>query len=313
MPDPKWVISMGACASCGGVFNNYAIVQGVDKIVPVDVYRARLPADAGYAAAWHQPAAGEDSQAYPQSARPAEALTGIEVSGQRGLDAWLTRAAYGRAPSWPTPSDPLAAATVALPARALRRRRAGGGRASRRDDHRRAPETLSSRSARRCATHPALRYNFLATITAVDWLEREPRLRCRLSPALARNPRGRAPQDAGGRRRDSRSRRCRRVTTRLAGGQLVRARGLRSLRHSLHRASRPAAHRDAGRLGGPSAAQGLSADRHPPAGAALGRPDAIRPSRCQPGIGQQTLRSQDGQRAASRHWRPMRPDALRTR
>jgi NADH-quinone oxidoreductase subunit B len=37
MPDPKWVISMGACASCGGVFNNYAIVQGVDKIVPVDV------------------------------------------------------------------------------------------------------------------------------------------------------------------------------------------------------------------------------------------------------------------------------------
>jgi len=38
MPDPKWVIAMGACASCGGVFNNYAIVQGVDKIVPVDVF-----------------------------------------------------------------------------------------------------------------------------------------------------------------------------------------------------------------------------------------------------------------------------------
>jgi NADH-quinone oxidoreductase subunit B len=43
MPEPKWVIAMGDCASCGGVFNNYAIVQGVDEIVPVDVFIAGCP------------------------------------------------------------------------------------------------------------------------------------------------------------------------------------------------------------------------------------------------------------------------------
>ena len=120
MVEPKWVISMGVCASTGGMFNNYAIVQGVDQIVPGRRLRPRVPADPSDADPLHLDPAREDPARRDHAAAPRRDRSRHRPGGRAGPGR-MGRASVG---SDPIGNPPLMAAEATACGRAGRARTA---------------------------------------------------------------------------------------------------------------------------------------------------------------------------------------------